>query len=61
MNVSHHLCGQAGGSMVLAEVDTATFVGLWGDECLMVLAVCISLHFLKKNTVAIMSNMYAHV
>lgn len=49
MNVSHHLCGQAGGSMVLAEVDTATFVGLWGDECLMVLAVCISLYFFKKK------------
>ena len=58
MNLSLHLrqslCVYTGrkvsGSMVLAEVDIATFVGLWDDECLMVLPVSISLYFLKKNS-----------
>lgn len=47
--------------MVLAEADSATFIGLWGDKGVMVLAVSIYLCFLKENTAIIMSNMYAHV
>lgn len=53
---------QVSGYLVLAEADTATFVGLWGDKGVVVLAAPIYLCFLKKiNTATIMSNMYAHV
>lgn len=46
-------------SLVLAEVNKATFIGLWGDELPMALVVPMSPHFLKAIT--IMANMYAHV
>lgn len=52
---------QVSGYIVLAEANTATFVGLWDDEGVMALAVFIYLCFLRKNTATIMSNMYAHV
>lgn len=35
--------------MALAETNTATFVGLWGDKGVMVLAASIYLCFLEKK------------